>query len=186
MHISINDSYEDRLQQTEMESNESPNTKDDQVEEKQNIEKDEYNFPELSVDHINISFKVVGDLREGSKLKIIDNLYLAEDNSYIQPIFRHTGRQNRDKIMNFLDHLFLETKRNTESILTKIRSNIDVDNNVSELENLVSNMVIFLHRYDIMKSVYKSDSGTYSRLGIIRNKFFTFRHTLFRNMAILK
>jgi hypothetical protein len=145
---------------------------------------DDVTFQKLDIDHINISFKVIGDLKEGSKLKIVDCMYLAEDNSYIQAITRQSTGQNRDKIMDFLDHLFLETKRNTEDILEKIRGDVDVDNNVSVLENLITNMVIFLHRYDIMKSVYRSDSGTYSRLGIIRNKFFTFRHSLFRNMAI--
>lgn len=143
---------------------------------------DNFSFQKIDIDHINISFKVIGDLKEGSKLKIIDDLFLAEDNNYMQSLSRQSGY--RDKIMDFLDHLFLETKRNTEDVLAQIRNGIDVDNNVSILENLVSNMVIFLHRYDIMKNVYKSDSGTYSRLGIIRNKFFTFRHSLFRNLAI--
>lgn len=146
--------------------------------------KDEFIFPSLDIDHINISFKVIGDLKEGSKLKIVDNQYLAEDNSFIQSLSRRSTDQSRDKIMDFLNHLFFETKRNTEEILQKIKDGVDIDNNVSVLENLISNMVIFLHRYDIMKNVYKSDSGTYSRLGIIRNKFFTFRHTLFRDMTI--
>jgi len=138
----------------------------------------------LDIDHINISFKVVGDLKDGSKLKIVDDMYIAEDNSYLQSLSRQSAGQSRDKIMDFLDHLFSETKRNTEIILSYIKNNTDVDNNVSILENMITNMVIFLHKYDIMKSVYKYDSGTYARLGIIRNKFFTFRHSLFRKMAI--
>lgn len=158
------------------------------IEQKQISNKEDHIFPELNLDYINISFKVVGDLKEGSKLNIVDNLYLAEDNnnSFIRPITRYSSGQNRDKIMDFLDHLFLETKRNTEIVLSNIRNDIDVDNNVSVLENLVINMVIFLHRYDIMKNVYKEDSGTYSRLGIIRNKFYTFRHSLFRDITIPK
>lgn len=148
--------------------------------------KDEYVWPELTVDNVNTTFKVVGDLKEGSKVKIVDNKYLAEENSIFVSVSRYTSGQGRDKIMSFLNHLFLETKKNTILLLTDIRNGIDVDNKVSELENMISNMMIFLHRFDTMRNVYRADTGTHARLGVIRNRFYTFRQSLFRDLAIPK
>ena len=143
-------------------------------------------WPSLSIENINTTFKVVGDLSHGSKVKIIDDRYLAEDNSYLSSLSRYNSGQSREKIMGFLDHLFDETKQLTLTILANIRSGADVDNNVSILENTTTNMMVFLHRYDVMRDVYKCDTGTYARLGVTRNKFFTFRHSLFRDLAIPK
>ena len=148
--------------------------------------KEEIQWPKLNIDHINISFKVVADLKEGAKLKIVDNTHLAEDNSYVASLARYSTGQGRDKIMSYLDHLLAETIRNIEAVLGEIRSGINVDNNVSVIEGMVCNMVIFLHRYENMRNVYKSDSSTHAKLGNIRNKFFTFKHTLFREMTIAK
>lgn len=146
--------------------------------------KEEFVWPQLSIEDINTTFKVVGDLKEGAKLKIVENRYLAEDNSYIVSVSRYFTGQCKEKIMSFLNHLFNESKRTTEKLIEDIRCGIDVDNKVSELENLLSNMVIFLHRYDVMRNVYKSDTGTHAKLGVIRNKFFTFKGTLIRKLAI--
>lgn len=151
-----------------------------------NFDKDEQEWPILNVEHINTTFKVIGDLKEGSKVKIVDDRYLAEDNSFVVSFSRYTTGQSREKIMSFLNHLFDETKRNTLLLLTDIRNENDIDNKVSELENVVSNMMIFLHKFDTMRHVYKTDTGTHAKLGVIRNKFFTFRQSLFRDLAIRK
>lgn len=161
-------------------------TLDSKLDPKVSEPKDEYVWPELSVDNVNTTFKVVGDLKEGSKVKIVDNKYLAEENSIFVSVSRYTSGQGRDKIMSFLNHLFLETKKNTILLLTDIRNGIDVDNKVSELENMISNMMIFLHRFDTMRNVYRTDTGTHARLGVIRNRFYTFRQSLFRDLAIPK
>jgi hypothetical protein len=149
-----------------------------------NESKEDFTWPQLSIEDINTTFKVIGDLKDGAKLKIVDNRYLAEDNSYIVSVSRYLTGQSKEKIMSFLNHLFAESKRTTEKLVEDIRNGIDVDNKVSELENILSNMVIFLHRYDVMRNVYKSDTGTHAKLGVIRNKFFTFKGTLIRKLAI--
>lgn len=149
-------------------------------------QKNVYNGIELSIENVNTTFKVIGDLREGVKVKIVDDLYLAEENSYITSFTRYTNGQSRDNLMNFLNHLFEETKRNTMELLTSIRANHDIDNKISELENIYSNLNIFIHRFDIMRNVYKGDTGTYAKLGVIHNKFLTYRQSFFRDMVIHK
>ncbi len=136
----------------------------------------------LTIDDINISLKVVGDLKTGSKLKILNGTYLAEDNSYINPITRY-NTQCRDKIIIFLGILFSEVTRNVYILLDEIRNKINVDNNIHILQGLVYKVSVFLHNYETMRIVYKSDSGAFSKLGIIRDKFFMFLNTLFRDLT---
>lgn len=158
---------------------------EDKMDGKKDIKSDEKpKFPDLTVDEINTSLKVVGDLSPGSKLKIIDNRYLAEDNSYIQSIARYSSGQSRENLINFLNHLFSEIEKKVRTILFNIRNGIDVDNNISILQGIVGKIFVFLHKYENMRSVYKSDSSAFARLGIIRDKFFTFMNTLFREMTI--
>jgi hypothetical protein len=141
---------------------------------------------ELTVDMIGTSFKVVGDLPNGAKLKVVNNTHLAEDNSYITSLSRYSGGQGRDKIISFLDHLFHETERNIWEILQNIRDENNVDTNVSVLQGIIGKTYVFLHRYENMRNVYRTDSSAFARLGIIRDKFFTFLNTLFRDLAIPK
>ena len=145
-----------------------------------------FNWPALSLDNINTTFKVVGNLKEGIKLKVVENKYLSEDNAIVAAVARYTAGEGRDKIISFLDHLFLETKRNIDSLLIDIRSGVDVDTNVSDLENTIGNMMIFLHRYEVMRNVYVKDTGVHAKMGVTRNKFFNYRSALFRNMVIPK
>ena len=86
----------------------------------------------------------------------------------------------------FLDHLFLETQRLVWKTLEDIRNNVDVDTNVSILQGLIGKIYVFLHRYENMRDVYQDDSSAKARLGIIRDKFFTFLNTFYRNMLITK
>lgn len=143
-------------------------------------------WPSLTIDDINTSFKVVADLREGIKLKIVNHTHLAEDTSYLPSVTRYLGNQERDHIISFLNHLYDETKRNVDIVLKNIRSNIDVDNNVYVLQGIVGKIFGFLHKYETMRNVYKSDSSAFARLGNNKEKFYTYIHTLFRDMTVPK
>ena len=125
--------------------------------------KDEW--PLLTIDMIGTSLKVVGDLPANAKLKIVNNSHFAEDNSIMGSISRYSRGQGRDKVISFMDHLFIETERNIWSILRNIREKSDVDTNVSVLQGTVAKLHIFLHRYENMRAVYKSDSSAFARLG---------------------
>ena len=146
----------------------------------------EHNWPELSIDLIGTSFKVIADLPLGAKLKIVNNTHLAEDDSYLCSLSRYSTGQGRDKIISFLDHLFSESERRIWTVLEYIRIGKDVDKNVSVMRGIIGKMFVFLHRYDEMRKTYKNDSSAYARLGIIRDKYFTFLDTYFRDMAIPK
>lgn len=136
----------------------------------------------LTLDDINTSLKVIGDLKEGSKLKIVNGRHLAEDNSYINAVTRFKTEQNRDRIITFLENMYSEVNRNIKIILSEIRDKINVDNNIYMLQGLIYKISVFLHNYEKMRSVYKSDSHTYSQLGLTRDKYFMFLNGFFRDI----
>jgi len=142
------------------------------------------NWESLTIDMIGTSFKVIADLPIGAKLKIVDKTHLAEDTSYLTSLARYSAGQGRNKIISFLDHLYYETERNIEIIINNIRVGNNIDTNISNLRGIIGKVYIFLHRYEIMRNVYKNDSSAFARLGIIRDKFYTFMDTFFRNMVI--
>lgn len=147
---------------------------------------EQYKWPTLTIDDINTSFKVVADLQAGSKLKIINKKHLATDDSYALALTRYNTGQGREIIISFLEHMFKQTEQNVYDILTNIRLGVNIDNNVSILSNLIYKMATFLHRFDVMRSVYVKDSSTHARLGNIRDNFFTFHLNLFREMTVSK
>ena len=142
-------------------------------------------WPILSLDLIGISFKVIGDLPPGTKLKVVNDNHLASDNSYTSFTRKYYG-QSRKKIISFIDHLFYESQRNIKNIIFEIRSGINVDTNISILQGLISKINVFLHRYEIMREVYRTDSSAFAQLGIIRDKFYTHLHTFYRDLVLPK
>jgi len=143
-----------------------------------------YEWCDLSVDDINISLKVIGDLSPGCKLKIVNNTHLADDTSYVSSITRYSAGQGRDKIFGFLEHMHAELVRNVGILLGEIRSGVNIDNNVCVLKSVICKLAVFLHKYENMRSVYKTDSSMYARLGNNRDKFHVFLTNFFRDVVI--
>ncbi len=149
-------------------------------------------WPKLTSANINTSFKVVGDILPAQKVNIIDNCCLAIDNSYVSGYFRYTSGQSREKLMSFLVHLLEEAKLLAEDLLTSIRTsyrenpgnNNVVNNKLPELRNFHRNLIAFLHKFDTMKNVYHDDSKTYASLGDIRNNFYTFEDSFYRDLVL--
>lgn len=136
----------------------------------------------LNIDQIIVTFRVIGDLKEGTKLKLVSNTHLAEDNSYVSSFSRTWSGQSRELIIGFLEHLLVETKRNIAIILNNIRNNIEYDTNIDVLEKTFEKICVFLHKFDTMRNVYKYDTSSYARLGVIRDNFHTFKGTFFRDI----
>lgn len=148
------------------------------------VETETNKLPALSIENIITTFKVVGGIKEGTKLRIKEDKYLTGETSYFPSFTREADY--RHKIISFLRHLFSETERHTKLLMTAIKDGEDVDENISELEKLISNMMIFLHGFETMMGVYRSDESTFGTLGAIEEKFMTFRHSLFRKLALQK
>lgn len=146
----------------------------------------EYEWPTLTVDDISVSFKVVGELPPNTKLKIVDGKNLAIDNSYIKAYTRYVQGQNRYMIISFLRHLLNETKRNSYILLNNAKNNVDVDTNINNLVCLIRKLDVFLHKFDKMREVYADDSNVHAILGTIRDNFFTFQFTFYKDMIMPK
>ena len=128
-------------------------------------------WPKLSLDDINISLKVVSDLPKSTKLRVKNNCHLAAEESYFPSLARYTDSQKRDKIISYIYHMCTETERQMNEIILNIRINQNREININNLKQLMYNLSTFLHRYDNMRSVYNSDSTSYTSLGNIRDKF---------------
>ena len=170
-----------------------PKVSEPKVSEPKSTSNDGFEWPDLTIKNINTTFKVIGDLNEGCKVKVVDDKCLAVDNAYIPSLIRYNSGQSREKTMSFLDHLLEESKRIAYALLSDIRisyvnnsgnNNIEINDKLSELRDMYSNFCIFLHKFDIMKNVYKADSKAYAAFGAIRNNFFTFRDSFFRELVL--
>ena len=59
-------------------------------------------WPALTQRDITATFKVIGDLSEGTKVKIVDDRCLAVDDSYMPSFYRSYHGQNRERMKSFL------------------------------------------------------------------------------------
>lgn len=139
---------------------------------------------ELSIDDINTSFKVVGELSVGTKLRVVGNRCLAAECSSFSSLGRYYACQGREQVIKFLDHLFNETVRNMNKLLDDIRNHINTDDNINALTGMIYKLGIFLHHFENVRNVYKADSNVYARLDNIRDNFFNFRTTFFRKLIL--
>src|ERR1700733_123764 len=143
-------------------------------------------WPSLSLDNLNTSFKVIGELRSGSKLKVSKKSFFIVDDSYSRIFASANPDANREIIINFLEHMLEETRRNVDDLLKKISDKISVNDNLMNLYNFIYNMIIFIHNFDTMKDVYITDSGVYARLEIIRNNYRTFLENFYKRIIVDK
>jgi hypothetical protein len=130
---------------------------------------DTESWPQLTLDDLNITFTVVGDLVPGNKLRIVDRKYFTADDSYLRSLTTGSIGQGRQAIISFLEHCHQEVNRNLNVTLALIKTEPDIA--IGKITNFVKNMSIFLHNYDNMRSVYKTDASSYSRLGNIKDNF---------------
>lgn len=133
----------------------------------------ENEWPSLSIDNINTSFKVITDLQPGYKLKVVDKLYLAPDNSYFYMLRNPKNGAGRNVIISYLDHLYSETSFNINKILSNV-NNINDEGyckNIGVLTDLMHNLSTFVHHFGKIKEVYKTDSSTCARLDNIYKKY---------------
>jgi hypothetical protein len=134
----------------------------------------------LSIDDLGVSLKTVAELKQGEKLKIIDNRYFAIDDRYVYSLSRTVCRE---EIIAFLEIMYNNIFKHGYRILSEIRSKQNVDNNICILNGLIYKIAIFLHNYETMRSVYKTNSDAYCKLGNNRDRFFMFMSNFFREMT---
>jgi len=145
---------------------------------------DKYEWPQLTIDDINTSLGVVGDLISVKKLKIVNDKHLAVETSYIPTLTRLRNNQGRDRIISFLEHLFVEVKRNINIIIIEIKRGVNVNDNICTLGGIIRKISIFLHNYANMQNMYNNDSDVHNRFQNNRDKFSSFLDNLFRDIIL--
>src|SRR3984885_12543417 len=64
-------------------------------------------WPSLSLDNLNTSFKVIGELRSGSKLKVSKKSFFIVDDSYSRIFASANPDANREIIINFIYNMII-------------------------------------------------------------------------------
>uniref|UniRef100_A0A6C0C8I5 Uncharacterized protein n=1 Tax=viral metagenome TaxID=1070528 RepID=A0A6C0C8I5_9ZZZZ len=144
-------------------------------------------FPKLSLDDISVSLKVVGDLPTAdtqTKLIVVNSTHLAIDTSMFQSISRYGAGQSRELIFNFLEHMYSELVNNINLLLADIDAEIQIDDNILIIRGIICKLAVFLHKYENMRSVYKSDSSMFAKLGNNRDKFHSLMTNFFRKVIL--
>jgi hypothetical protein len=144
-------------------------------------------FPKLSLDDISVSLKVVGDLPTydmQTKLVVVNSTHLAIDTSMFQAISRYGAGQGRELIFNFLEHMYSELMNNINVLLSDIDAGIQIDENILIIRGIICKLAVFLHKYENMRSVYKSDSSMFAKLGNNRDKFHSLMTNFFRKVIL--
>lgn len=140
-------------------------------------------FPDLNVDNINASLKVMGNLQKGFKLMLKDNdRCLGVDQSN----YLFSRKYKREDIELFLLHLENQISKVLNNLLTDIQKGIDIDNNISSLGEMLHNLAVANHNYDSISSVYQTDTLAYSKFTTIKNKFATLWVNFIRKMALIQ
>lgn len=139
-------------------------------------------FPDLNVDSINASLKVMGNLQKGFKLMLKDNdSCLGVDQSN----YMFSRKYKREDIELFLLHLENQISKVLNQLLTDIQKGVDMDNNISALDEMLHNLAVANHNYDSISSVYQADTLAYSKFMTIKNKFTTLWKNFIRKMALV-
>jgi len=144
-------------------------------------------FPSLTLDDISISLKVVGDLPTtdtNTKLIVVNLTHLAIDTSLFQSISRYGAGQGRELIFNFLEHMYSELENNINILLADIDAEIKINENILIIRGIICKLAVFLHKYENMRSVYKTDSSMFAKLGNNRDKFHSLMTNFFRKVIL--
>lgn len=139
------------------------------------------NFKELTWENLNTSFTVVINMNMNTKLMIVNDSYLAEDNSLLQSFTRSC---TREQIYEFLEHMYLSTTKYVDLIILELVDGLNVDTNTSKMSLLVYKLCVFEYSFDKIMVVYKKDSGIYAKMQTLKNNFMQFRENLMRRLII--
>ena len=139
-------------------------------------------WPDLTIDDINTSFKTIVNLQPGYKLKIIDKKNLVIDDSYFYMLRSEKNGQSRNVIINFLDHLLKQTIQNINKMISDAQENITLNNSYI-LSNLMHNMSTFIHHFDKIKKIYKTDNTACVKLEVIHNNYVNCHTIIFQQLS---
>lgn len=146
------------------------------------IEPEQWKWKMLTIDEISVSFEVVSSLKQNTKMDIVNEKFLAADNSYA--IFRYIKGNSRKKTTSFMKHLLAETKHCTDSIKNDIKDGINIDENISKFSGIIYKLSTFLGAYHYVVDIYEKSSLDHAELELIREQFKEYLLVLIRGFII--
>jgi hypothetical protein len=141
-----------------------------------------FKWPALTLDEISVSLGVISSLKQNSKLEIVDEKFLAADNSYA--FLRYMKGDSRYKTISFMKHLLLEIKRCMDEIKENIMNGDNLDENISKFTGIIYKLPIFLEAYHYIADIYESSSVSHVSLKNIGDDFMKYYNVLLQNLIL--
>jgi hypothetical protein len=131
-------------------------------------------FKDLSYTDVQINLRFLGDLKEGERVRIIDEKYMQVDQRYVQSVQRYFSSDSRQSTLNFIEHLINWAKKYCNDAVEKIRNNEDRQNNLEKLINLQALLNSAKTGLSRMASTYMGDKHNLATIETFKNTIQTF------------
>ncbi len=139
-------------------------------------------YPELSLDDINTTFRVVTYMVPTDRLIVKDRQYLEIDRAYV----RWTNSETRHDIINFLVYLYHECIRNTDTLLYNISHGLNFDHDIYCLKTYCFNLITFMSKLEFLEGIYAVDSLTASKIETIMSNFEKHYDSIFQKLTKIR
>lgn len=134
-----------------------------------NIDSDNNNQDKLLY-NILLNLKVLGKIKTGYKLSIIDN-NINIDNTYIQSVNRWYNNNSRNETVKFLENLDEKITKKIEELLEIDNSSLFLDTRETLLLDLNHHLKTSIDGLRNLISTYQADELIISNLELILNNF---------------
>lgn len=120
--------------------------------------------------NILLNLKVLGKIKTGHKLSIVDN-NISIDNTYIQSINRWYNNNSRNETVKFLENLDEKITKKIEELLEIDNSSLFLDTRETLLLDLNHHLKTSIDGLRNLISTYQADELIISNLELILNNF---------------
>jgi hypothetical protein len=120
--------------------------------------------------NILLNLKVLGKIKTGNKLSIVDN-NISIDNTYIQSINRWYNNNSRNETVKFLENLDEKITKKIEELLEIDNSSLFLDTRETLLLDLNHHLKTSIDGLRNLISTYQADELIISNLELILNNF---------------
>ncbi len=138
-----------------------------------NINENE-NFKELSYTDVQINLRLLGDLKEGEKVMIVDGKYMQVDQRFGQSLRRYWTEDSRNRTVYFIEHVIEAAKKYCNEAVEKINSDNNKLINLEKLINIQSLLRSSLTGLSRISATYSNDKHNMATIETFRTTIQTF------------
>ena len=135
---------------------------------------DNEKFKDLSYTDVQINLRLLGDLKEGEKVMIVDGKYMQVDQRYGQSLRRYWTDDSRNRTVYFIEHVIEAAKKYCNEAVDKINMENDKQINLEKLINIQSLLRSSLTGLSRISATYSNDKHNMATVETFRTTIQTF------------